>query len=247
MAQQVLTPSDVLDACVDRIIPDELKDEARKAQQTEQGATPELALQRLKKWKPGRELEIYFLDGEPQVQAKVAEVAKQWMKFANIKLKFGNNRNAQIRISFKQRGYWSAIGTDALVTDYFPKNQPTMNFQGFNLKTPDSEYHRVVLHEFGHALGCIHEHQNPANAIKWNKDQVYRDLGGPPNNWDKATIDHNMFAKYAKEQTNFTAFDPQSIMLYAFPKTWTLDGMTFPSNTELSATDRTYIGQQYPK
>ena len=142
MAQQVLTPSDVLDACVDRIIPDELKDEARKAQMTEQGATPELALQRLKKWKPGRELEIYFLDGESQVQAKVAEVAKQWMKFANIKLKFGNNRNAQIRISFKQRGYWSAIGTDALVTDYFPKNQPTMNFQGFNLKTPDSEYHR---------------------------------------------------------------------------------------------------------
>ena len=55
------------------------------------------------------------------------------------------------------------------------------------------------------------------------------------------------FATYAKDQTNFTAFDSKSIMLYAFPKSWTLDGMTFPSNTQLSATDSKYIKDQYPK
>ena len=237
----------VLDVCIDRVIPNELKAAARQAEAMERGAGPELALESRKKWKNGRKLRIRFLDGDTAVQAKVADVAGEWMKHANIHFEFGNDPDAEIRISFRQVGYWSAIGTDALVEEYFGKHEPTMNYQGFSTSTPDSEYKRVVLHEFGHALGCIHEHQSPANSIRWDKDQIYRDLGGPPNNWDKATVDHNMFEKYAKEQTNFTAFDPKSIMLYSFPKTWTTDGTTFPSNTQLSETDRKYMKKQYPK
>jgi hypothetical protein len=242
-----LAAEKVLETCIDRVIPEELEGAALEAETKEQGTGVKLALERRKKWKNGRKLRIRFLDGDPAVQAKVAAVAKEWMKHANVNLEFGNDPKAEIRISFKQVGYWSAIGTDALVEEYFAKNQPTMNFQGFSKATPDSEYHRVVLHEFGHALGCIHEHQSPANGIKWNKEQIYRDLGGPPNKWDKATVDHNMFAKYAKDQTNYTAFDSKSIMLYSFPKTWTTDGMTFPTNTQLSGTDKEYIKKQYPK
>ena len=154
---------------------------------------------------------------------------------------------SEIRISFKQRGYWSALGTDALVKEYFPLAEPTMNFEGFTMATREAEYSRVVLHEFGHALGCIHEHQSPAGGIQWNKDAVYRSLGGPPNNWDKAQVDHNVLSRYSKEQTQFTTFDPHSIMLYSFPKEWTLNNMEFTTNSALSDTDKSYIAASYPK
>lgn len=67
---------------------------------------------------------------------------------------------------------WSALGTDALKKVWFPSE--TMNFGWLQDDTPDDEYSRVVTHEFGHELGCIHEHQNPAVEIPWNKDAVYR-------------------------------------------------------------------------
>ena len=51
-------------------------------------------------------------------------------------------------------------------------------------------------HEFGHAIGLAHEHQNPAGGIEWNEARVIQDLSGPPNNWDEAQIRHNVLKKY---------------------------------------------------
>jgi hypothetical protein len=106
----------------------------------------------------------------------------------------------------------------------------------------------VVLHEFGHAVGLIHEHQNPEAGIKWNRENVIRDLSDPPNNWDLATIEHNIFQAYAREQINGTSLDKKSIMLYAIPADWTLDGFQSEPNEVLSEVDKRFIGDQvnYP-
>ena len=35
---------------------------------------------------------------------------------------------------------------------------------------------RVILHEFGHALALVHEHQNSALSIQWNETAVIEEL-----------------------------------------------------------------------
>ena len=186
------------------------------------------------------------MDGVPEVRAKVARVAKQWSQYANITFLFGDDPNAEIRISFKDSGSWSALGTDALVEEMFPKNEQTMNFGWLTRASADHDY-GVVLHEFGHALGLIHEHQSPGGRIRWNRLAVIRDLSGPPNFWDEQTIQFNVFDRYNTTQTQFTTFDPKSIMLYSFPRNWTLDGQELAENTILSRQDKEFIKARYPR
>lgn len=198
-------------------------------------------------WEPGRTLHVAFLEGLPEVQQKVAFYAVQWSRYANITFIFDNNPGAEIRIAFQPGGSWSALGTQALVEKHFLPEKPTMNFGWLTPSTSDLEYSSVVLHEFGHALGMIHEHQNPAGGIQWNREAVINDLSGPPNYWDCKTIQHNVFDHYDETQTQFTHFDPKSIMLYPLPDTWTLNGLAFSRNYTLSATDQAFIQQLYPR
>ena len=97
-----------------------------------------------KLWKVGRTLRVMFMDGDPVIQQRLQPFAHIWSQFANIKFEFGNDPNAEIRISFKQPGSWSYIGTDALT---IAKNQPTMNYGWLKANTADDEYSRVVTHE----------------------------------------------------------------------------------------------------
>ena len=122
--------------------------------------------------------------------------------------------------------------------------QPTMRFGWLTLASSDDEVNRVVLHEFGHALGLVHEHQNPGGSFNWNKENVYRDLGLI--GWSKEQVDVNMFDPIAQSESNFTAFDPSSIMTYVIPATWTTDGFSVGLNQTLSAQDKSFIHAQYP-
>lgn len=190
-----------------------------------------------KYWKQKQTIRIKFLEGTAQQRTFVYNAIKEWEAFLNLNLTFVIDGQSEIRVTFDQNdGAWSYIGTDAL---RIPQNEATLNL-GWVDKS-------VVLHEFGHAFGMGHEHQNPLGGIKWNEQAVIKDLSGPPNNWNLATIRHNVLDRYSKDQTNGTEVDPLSIMMYPFPATWTLDGFSSKENKELSQTDKRFMASVYPK
>lgn len=201
-------------------------------------------VEKAKKWKPGRILRVSFIGGTLEVQKKVRQYADEWSKFVNIKFDFVS-QNGDIRVAFIKDGSWSYIGTDCLT---IPQSQPTMNFGWFDKPVTEDEFSRVILHEFGHALPMPHEHSHPANGIPWNKEAVYRYYQGPPNNWTKAQVDNNMFAKYNQTRTQFSSFDKKSIMLYPIPKQFVTDPkFTVGMNYKLSKTDKYFMRNIYPK
>jgi serralysin len=189
-------------------------------------------------------ISISFLDGTDQQKALVRKYAPIWVtKLANLKFSWEEPPDTDIRISFQYRGSWSVIGTTA---KNLPKDQPTMNFGWLTPNVTEDEARRVILHEFGHALGLIHEHQNPIAAIKWNMPAVIADLSKPPNSWDLKKIEHNMFEQYPPNEIEGTTLDRQSIMMYPIPASWILEGDPVGLNADLSPADKEFIKKAYP-
>ena len=243
--------------CIDRRLPRELEPAAarRAIDENPSNAPPsdlsdpfEAAAETKKFWRPGRTLRVAFIgESDARVRDGVIRFAGEWSDYANIAFDFGDHQDAEIRITFDLNdGSWSAVGTDALVVEHFPPDGATMNYGWLTPESSDIDYSRVVLHEFGHALGLIHEHQNPAAGIRWNERVVIDDLTRTQG-WDLATSRYNVLDRYARDRTQYTRFDPHSIMLYSFPKEWTLDGQEFPENSVLSETDKAFIAEHYPK
>ena len=251
--------------CFERIIPDDLDNErqVRRAMREQmmdaRGGQRRLSAENVahvtrmaiinsKKWPAGTTLRCRFLDGSAKMRKKVRAIALEWQKYADIKLKFVDSGSAQVRISFyADSGSWSAVGRDALNTAYFPLHQPTMNFGWLRDDTDAQEYHRVVTHEFGHALGCIHEHQQPKFDRKWDVAKVMKYFAGPPNFWTPADIRSNVLDKYSPKGITATQFDPKSIMLYAFDGSLFADGKgPTNENTNVSAKDKALIKTLYP-
>lgn len=194
-------------------------------------------------------LTVAFVDSEPfsGARAEIRKIANEWsdctgfVKFAWIK-----SGTADIRIGHRQVGaYWSMVGNGA---ESIAVPQPTMNL-GFSRSNKQwhwddkNERRRLILHEFGHALGLDHEHKHPDSklnvdaAVDWYRPYFpglgYEDI-------------KRQFERYMKRELDgrSTEFDPDSIMLYSFPADiWPPNGIVAPS--KLSVTDITTIMSLY--
>lgn len=223
-----------LRVCVDRVLPEDRK----------LPFNDRLAVRTMKRWKTGSTLDVQFLDGDPGLRQRVADIAVQWTEHANLAFRFGHAvAKPAIRISFRPGASWSLVGIDAKAV---PPTQPTMNFGWYPPETSDEDFQRVVLHEFGHALGCIHEHQREG-AVPWNRAAVRAYYTGPPHNWSPEDVETNIFTTYDEKITQRSEFDPTSIMIYPIPGELTDGKLVVDWNMTLSPTDIDFIGRVYPR
>ncbi|THG96395.1 hypothetical protein EW026_g5430 [Hermanssonia centrifuga] len=209
------------------------------------GAPMALALSVRKMWAAGRTLRVSLRGGSEIVRSKVKQFAATWSQHANIHFEFVDQEPAEIRVGFEMNGRsWSYVGTDCLT---IAAADPTMNLGWFTDVTPDDEFSRTTIHEFGHAIGCIHEHQQPNARINWDRNFVYN-YYAVNSGWSRAQVDSQVFAQYDAVRDNIqsTVFDGTSIMEYPIPPGFTTDGFTVGWNNHLSANDIQFIGTMYP-
>jgi hypothetical protein len=201
----------------------------------------EMAVHIDKMWKPKTNLKVYFLDGNAETKEKVLRYASEWGDHCTISFSQTTDVNeSDIRISFALQGYWSVLGTDAKLID---KSKPTMNLGAIDL-VDEREIKATVLHEFGHAIGLIHEHQSPAITIPWNRPYVYlwyETFYRLPPEW----VNRNVFLEFERTRTKYTKVDPLSIMGYHIPPEFTTNDTAFTKNYDLSEIDKAFIGQIY--
>src|SRR5206468_4167586 len=105
---------------------------------------------------------------------------------------------------------------------------------------------RYILHEFGHALGLIHEHQSPSRDFRWDEQAVidwFRQNVG----WNEEKVRQQVLTPFLTGTTSNTQFDPQSIMLYPLYPGWASSGLVTAWNDDLSDTDKRFIAELYPR
>lgn len=193
------------------------------------------------RWQHGQTIKIKFLDGDADAQGKVKRIANEWTKYANLKFEYvATNEYADIRIGFNIGSYgaWSVLG---MRSAYGDTNEQSMRLGP--LTANETSIRRTILHEFGHALGLIHENASPAATIKWDLPKVYKyysDLNG----WSKEDVDE--FVIKSPESTNYSQYDSLSIMHYYVPAALTTNGIAINEMSDLSIIDIKSINKWYP-
>jgi Astacin (Peptidase family M12A) len=204
---------------------------------------PELATDKKRRLWKKNVLAVYFFNGNTSIQKRVLGIANEWSKYGNIKFVLTTKEDkSDIRVDFREPGFNSEVGTNAIK---IPNDKSTMSLEYLDTISDQQFFEATVLHEFGHALGFIHEHQRKTASIPWNKPAVYKyhfDLNG----WDTRTVDEQVFKQYSREHKNSSKFDPYSIMIYEVPDSLTLGHFEIGWNFKLSDVDKSTIQIFYP-
>lgn len=192
----------------------------------------------------GVKLPVYFMDTqEAALRNKILHHMNAWGEFCNVSFAESSSRDG-VRLARGPGGYWSYLGTDVLS---IPKNQPTMNLEGFTLRTPESEFVRVVRHEAGHTCGFPHEHMRRAIIARLDAAKTvayFRRTQG----WSEQVTRQQVLTPL--EESSVMASDPadeDSIMAYQLPASITKDGRPVRGGADFSAADRAFAARLYPK
>lgn len=190
-----------------------------------------------------RTLTVSFMEAtSTNLRNRIIQHMNAWSACCGVNFRFTTG-TGQVRISRAGAGYWSYLGTDILL---IPRNQPTMNLQGFSMTTPESEYKRVVRHETGHTLGFPHEHMRKELVDRIDPAKAYRFFLANQG-WSKAQVDAQVLTPLKQANIMGTPADQTSIMCYQLPASIMKDGQPIIGGLDINATDCSFSGRVYPK
>ena len=234
-------------------------------------------------WPIGQAIIVKFLNGHSvpnpglrqwflYVQQKVREIAPNWCDYANVSMQFATDGPCHMTVNFlpvsdqngrQNYGVFNCfLGQDCMKVKSRVQSMnltfdPVMQQWDPNFR--ESEFHRLIQHEFGHALALIHEHQRPDRNIVWMQSlyQVAKEKW----RWDPEIVNQQILPIQPGFKFAGTAFDPHSIMMYEYPPNvafYQKEGapkntpdftapFSSPRNTELTALDKVAAAVIYPK
>ncbi|HYN82297.1 MAG TPA: hypothetical protein VES88_12400 [Gemmatimonadaceae bacterium] len=122
-----------------------------------------------------------------------------------------------------------------------------MNLGQFTLKTPDSEFYRVVRHETGHTMGFEHEHMrrelvqliDVQKAIAFYREDQH---------WSEQEVRDQVLTPIEERSIRGTLHaDPNSIMCYQIDGSITKNGKPIVGGPDIDKLDYEFAGLIYPK
>ena len=204
---------------------------------------------------------VCFFPKRKNFHKVIVKLATDWTRTeAYVPLDFGDpdnprlctaeNKNREhIRIGFNNKNIiWSAVGVQSVIYDLFPLGKPSMSFD-FDDNITTAKLKRIVLHEFGHALGLEHEHQSPlseCDTSAYKLAKLYKFLN-KQNSWRPSMVRKKLKILHEKGLIA-TRFDTDSVMYYAFPRRFYRKSNCYSTpKANLSDVDKETILQMYPK
>ena len=212
------------------------------------GRAAVIAVVKSSSWGPrGARLTTAFMDNpSKELRREILRHLNMWSARANVQF-VESTTDPVVRIDRRTGrvwgGYWSYIGRDILG---IPANEPTMNFEGFTMRQPPSEFRRVVCHEAGHTLGFPHEHMRRALVQRIDPAKAYAYFQRTEG-WSRQDVDDQVLTALDGRTIMGTPPDQTSIMCYQLPGEITRDGRDIVGGTRINETDYAFAARLYPR
>ncbi|KAK3689778.1 hypothetical protein B0T22DRAFT_177996 [Podospora appendiculata] len=192
------------------------------------------------------EVTVAFLDEFPNdiveedVKQMIEAIAHEWTDGTRIRFRFiADPAVADIRISNKPGGSYSRVGNAARLAR---AGAETMNLD-LPRDASARKIQRKAGHEFGHALGFIHEQSSAAYPFRFDEQKTLAHYAamGYAEGWVRNNILKRIKAQYA----DASPYDCLSIMHYPIPKEIHDGAEDVHARAQLSVVDKLWVKAVY--